>query len=342
MKNVLALILLLLCFVKVSAQTAEKNIPLIEKKTVESWVNYLADDSMLGRKNGSDEMKKAAAWLAGKFKEFGVKPFKEYADYTQHYYIKRSKTDSIPESNIIGFIEGSDPKLKNEYILLTAHFDHIGFRKGMLPDSIFNGANDNASGTCALLGVAKTIQMMKAKPGRTIIIAAVSGEEMGMRGSRYFAGHAPVDISKVYLNLNFEMLGHCKIIGENKYQITGPAITSLKDMLHEYNKNSTWKLVDTVKNLSQLFYASDNIAFAAMVRKDNFNYGVPAHTFVTHEGEDHVHKVNDEAKYFNFDNYRNFMQYITGVTLYMAKSIKPIVWKSPNFKSIREFQSNAK
>lgn len=336
MKRVLIALLVLLPLITITPQTAEKKIPVIEKKTVEYWVNYLASDSMMGRRNGSPQMKVAAGWLAKKFKEFGIKPFKGYEDYIQHYFIKRNKTDSIPESNVIGFIEGSDPKLKNEYILLTAHFDHIGVRKGVQGDSINNGANDNASGTCALLGVAKTFQMMKAKPARTIVFAAVSGEEMGMRGSRFFAQNSPIPLSSVYLDINFEMLGHCSVIGEHKYLITGPNMTTLKDILHDYNKKSDWKLIDTVKNLSGLFYASDNIAFASLQRKEKTTYGIPAHTFVTHNGEDHVHKTNDEAKYFNFDNYRNFIQYAGGLTLYLSACKAPIEWTNPGFKRLEK------
>ena len=83
-------------------------------------------------------------------------------------------------------IKGTDPLLKDQYIILSAHFDHVGVRKGSDTDSIYNGADDNAAGTCTLLGIAKTIKESGLKPGRTIVFAAFSGEEMGMRGSRLF------------------------------------------------------------------------------------------------------------------------------------------------------------
>lgn len=315
----------------ISAQSKENKIPQLDVKQVRGWVEYLASDEMMGRRNGTPEMERAALWIASEFKKAGLKAFPAHNDYLQKYYIKRSKTDSIPERNVIGYIEGSDPVLKNEYIVLTAHFDHVGYRKGVKPDSIFNGANDNASGTCALIGIANTLKLMKTRPKRTLIFAAVSGEEMGMRGSRFFVSNSPVPLTAVYLNMNFEMLGHATVLGENRYQITGPAMSNLKEILHNYNKNSEWKLIDTVKNLAGLFYASDNAAFASIKREGSTNYGIPGHTFVTHNGEDHIHKPNDEAKYFNFENYRNFISYAGGLTLYLAGCRDKIDWKDPKF-----------
>jgi hypothetical protein len=318
---------------QLSAQSKEKKVPLLEKKTVEYWINYLASDSMRGRRNGSPEMKTAAQWIANKFKECGLKTFPHNDGYLQHYFFKRGK-DSVAENNVVGYIEGSDPKLKNEYIVITGHFDHVGVGKPVKGDSIYNGADDNASGTCAVIGIAKTLSMMKVKPARTIVFAAVSGEEAGMRGSRFFTNNPGFPIENVYLNINFEMLGQCKSIGKNKYFITGPNYTNLKEILHAYNKDKNWKMIDTVKSLAYLFYASDNASFAAYKKKDNINYGVPAHTFVTFNDEGHLHQPNDEAKYFDFDNYRNFIQYISEFTLYLTVSKTPIVWTDSRFKRL--------
>lgn len=328
-----AIIILLGCANLLSAQSKEKKVPAIEKKVLENWVNYLSSDSMRGRKNGSAEMKIAASWIAKKFKECGLKSFPHNDGYLQHYFIKGRK-DSIAENNVVGYIEGNDPKLKNEYIVITAHFDHVGVYRPVNGDSIYNGANDNASGTCAVVGVAKTLSMMKAKPARTIVFAAVSGEEFGIRGSRFFTANPGFPIENVYLNINFEMLGLCTVLGEKRYMITGPNFSNLKEILHNYNKNKEWKLIDSVKNLSGLFFASDNISFANMKRKDNINYGIPAHTFVIHNGDNAIHHPADEAKYFNFDNMCNFLQYMAGLTLYLGESKDNINWVDPKFKRI--------
>ena len=214
---------------QISAQSKDKKVPAIEKKTLENWMNYLASDSMRGRRNGSPEMKTAANWIAKKFKECGLKTFPNNDGYLQRYFIKRGK-DSLAENNVVGYIEGSDPKLKNEYIVISGHFDHVGVGRPVNGDSIYNGANDNASGTCAVIGVAKTLSLMKAKPARTIVFAAFSGEEVGMRGSRFFTAHTGFPIENIYLNINFEMLGYCSVLGPNRYMITGPKNTNMSEI----------------------------------------------------------------------------------------------------------------
>ena len=92
-------------------------------------------------------------------------------------YSFTSRQTSIAERNVIGIIEGTDPLLKDQYIVLSAHFDHIGIRPGLNPDSIRNGADDNAAGTCTIIGIAKALSQLNIKPGRTILLAAFSGEE---------------------------------------------------------------------------------------------------------------------------------------------------------------------
>ena len=350
MHKIYKVLFLVFCSISIAAQTgqtqAEKGSSKtfgVDKTIIEEWVNYLSSDAMMGRKNGSPEMKQAAEYIASSFKSSGLKTFKENDGYLQHYYIlntKKGKKDSIPESNVIGYIEGNDPKLKNEYIVITAHFDHIGVGRPVSGDSINNGANDNASGTTAVMAIAKILKTMKAKPGRTIVFAAVSGEELGLRGSRYFAGHTGFPFENIYLDINFEMIGHCSVIGTNKYLITGPAFSNLADILKKYNKNKNWQLIDTVKNLPYLYNASDNASFVNFKRKDNIAYGVPGHTFVLHNGENHLHKPNDEAKYFNFENMNNFIHYMSDVVIYLSNCKTPIVPTNDKYKKLSEFPAS--
>jgi hypothetical protein len=147
---------------------------IVTAPELKEWVTYLASDEMKGRANGSPEMRTAATWIAGKFAENGVKPINPDSGFIQNYsFISRQQ--SIKERNVIGIIEGTDPSLKDEYIVLSAHFDHIGIRSGLKPDSIRNGADDNAAGTCTLIGIARTIGLSGLKPGRSIVLAAFSG-----------------------------------------------------------------------------------------------------------------------------------------------------------------------
>ena len=110
--------------------------------------------------------------------------------------------------NVVGILEGSDPVLKNEYVVYSAHMDHVGVgRPDASGDSIYNGADDNASGTTTIMEVAEAFAMLQPRPRRSIIFVAVSGEEKGLWGSDYFAGHPPVPLGQLVANFNLDMVG---------------------------------------------------------------------------------------------------------------------------------------
>jgi hypothetical protein len=109
--------------------------------------------------------------------------------------------------NTVGILEGSDPELKNEYILFSAHMDHVGVgRPNEAGDSIYNGADDNASGTIAVVELAEAYAMMRDRPKRSFIFLAVSGEERGLWGSRFFAENPPVPLEQVVAGMNADMI----------------------------------------------------------------------------------------------------------------------------------------
>ncbi len=108
--------------------------------------------------------------------------------------------------NVVAILEGSDPKLKDEYVLFTAHMDHIGITPGQ-PDSINNGADDDASGTVGVVELAEAFSRPGARPKRSLIFVTVSGEEKGLWGSDYFAAHPPVPLDQVVANINIDMIG---------------------------------------------------------------------------------------------------------------------------------------
>lgn len=111
----------------------------------------------------------------------------------------------ITSYNVIGRISGSDKKLKTEYIVHSAHLDHLGIGKTVQGDSIYNGAHDNASGVASLLGIAKIYRNLKVKPKRSIILVFVTGEEMGLLGSGYFAKNPTIPIQNIVANINTDM-----------------------------------------------------------------------------------------------------------------------------------------
>nr|MBI1229157.1 M28 family peptidase [Cytophagales bacterium] len=125
-------------------------------------------------------------------------PFKLQAGYQSTY-------DEFESHNVIGLIPGSDKKLKNEYVVHSAHLDHVGIGVPIEGDSIYNGAHDNASGVASLLEIARIYQDGKAKPKRSILIAMVTAEEMGLLGSSYFAANPTVPKESIIANVNTDM-----------------------------------------------------------------------------------------------------------------------------------------
>jgi hypothetical protein len=306
----------------------------VKAEELKSWINYLASDQMRGRANGSPEMNTASKWLSEKFKEFGLKPVNEDVDYIQNYsFTSRQRT--VNERNVLGMIEGTDPALKDQYIILSAHFDHIGVRKGNDADSIYNGADDNAAGTCTLLGIAKTIRDSGFKSGRTIIFAAFSGEESGMRGSRYFVANSPVPVQNVYADLNFEMTGHSEYLGKNKFYMTGCKISNLDNLIGDFNKTSEWKLIDTIALANNLFFASDNIAFSRISTENGIAQGVPSGTFATTTMADYIHKPSDEGKLFDYDNMAGLVGYFSDLVIWLSKNKSEVQFTDPTFARLK-------
>jgi Zn-dependent M28 family amino/carboxypeptidase len=324
----IAAILLITGFKIVSSQTQ-----VVKAEDLKGWINYLASDAMRGRANGSPEMAQAAGWLAERFKEFGLKPLLPEGYIQEYTYTGRQKT--VNERNVIGIIEGNDPLLKDQYLILTSHFDHVGVRKGNDADSIYNGADDNAAGTCTILGIAKTLKELGLKPGRSIIFAAFSGEENGMRGSRYFVANSPVPLEKIYVNVNFEMTGHSEYLGKNNYYMTGCKISELDNIVGEFNRSSGWSLIDTIAMAENLFNSSDNISFSRVKSADGINSGIPSGTFATTALAKYIHSPYDEGELFDYENMAGLVKYFSDLTVWLSQNKSEIGFTSPKFVKLK-------
>jgi len=314
-------------------KTVLRDTQVVKPEELKGWIDYLASDAMRGRANGSPEMAQAAGWLSERYKEYGLKPLIPNGFIQDYTYTGRQRT--INERNVIGILEGSDPILKDQYIILTSHFDHIGVRKGNDADSIYNGADDNAAGTCTILGIAKTIKESGLKPGRSIIFAAFSGEENGMRGSRYFVANTPVPLEKIYANVNFEMTGHSEYLGKNNYYMTGCKISELDDLIGEFNVSSRWTLVDTIAMAENLFNSSDNISFSRAKTAEGINSGIPSGTFATTALAKYIHSPYDEGKLFDYENMAGLVEYFSDLTVWLSHSNKEINFTSPKFIKLK-------
>jgi Zn-dependent M28 family amino/carboxypeptidase len=115
-----------------------------------------------------------------------------------------SKIRQITSNNVVAMLPGSDPKLKSEAVIYTAHYDHLGIRPDMPGDNIYNGARDNATGCGILLELARVFAQSPTRPRRSILFASVTAEEQGLLGSEYLGKHPPVPAGKISLDLNFD------------------------------------------------------------------------------------------------------------------------------------------
>jgi hypothetical protein len=209
-------------------------------------------------------------------------------------------------------------------------------RKGNDADSIYNGADDNAAGTCSLIGVARNIKNSGIRPGRSIIFAAFSGEESGMRGSRHFVSNCPVPLKNIYANINFEMTGHSEFLGKNRYYMTGCKVSDLDDLIGRFNSGKDWKLVDTIKLADQLFFSSDNISFSRVTSAGGKTIGIPSGTFATTALADYIHSPRDEAAYFDFENMAGFVNHFSELILWLSQSRDEIKFTSSSFEKITQ------
>ena len=189
--------------------------------------------------------------------------------------------------NIVAMIRGTDPVLRDEYIVYSAHFDHVGV--GMpneAGDSIYNGADDDASGTSVLLETAAAFAAMDVAPARSVIFLAVSGEEKGLLGSKYFSENPTVPLEAIIMNINLDMVGRNHpdtVIGVGRqYTNLGP----LTDRILQDHPDLGFTVIEDPKPEEQAFFRSDHLHF---VNKD-----IPAIFFTTWDHEDY-HKPSDEA-----------------------------------------------
>jgi hypothetical protein len=199
--------------------------------------------------------------------------------------------------NVIGVLKGSDPVLKDTYVLVSAHYDHLGVKDAGEGDTIFNGANDNASGVSALIEIARAIASSAPRPRRSIVFMAYFGEERGLVGSRYYARNPIFPIEKTYAQINLEQLGRTDDAEGARVKaatLTGWDRSSVGPILAAAAVPFGVRIYKHPKFSDEYFERSDNEALAKLK--------VPAHTLsVAYEFPDY-HTVGDEAGKLNYTN----------------------------------------
>lgn len=190
--------------------------------------------------------------------------------------------------NVAAVLEGGDPKLKNEYLLLTAHYDHVGVREGA-EDRIFNGANDNASGTATVMALAEAFARHPVRPQRTLVFLLYFGEERGLVGSRFYARNPLFPLRQTVANLNFEQMGRTDgDTGPRAAGLTASGFdyTTLGELLVAAGKDTGVLAFKDGANSDSFFARSDNQALA--------DAGVPAITLCVAWTFPDYHRPGDE------------------------------------------------
>ena len=161
------------------------------------WLTRKAGDQLLGLSGRTVE---------AALKEADTKGFKAYSLGVKLNGHIETRLEKIVSNNVVGMIEGSDPALKSEAVVFTAHWDHLGVGRGVVGDTIYNGAADNATGCGILLELARKWSALETKPKRSALFLAVTAEEKGLLGSKYYTRHPIVPLGKTAIDINFDMI----------------------------------------------------------------------------------------------------------------------------------------
>ncbi|WP_159951524.1 M28 family peptidase [Polaribacter septentrionalilitoris] len=264
-----------------------KKEAVIQPETVKKHLYTLSSDDMEGRKTGTPGIEKAAKYIEGEFKRIGLSTYDTLTDYRQTFtFTNRRTKKELTTSNIIGVLEGKSKK--NEYVIVSAHYDHLGIRKteGQL-DSIYNGANDDASGVTGVLALAEYFKE-KDSNERSILFVAFTAEEMGLVGSRHFG--KGIDASKFVAGINLEMIGKVPSFGPKTAWLTGFDRSDFGKIVQKNLEGTGYELHPDPYTSFNLFFRSDNASLARL--------GVPSHTFSATpiDVDKDYHKASDEAE----------------------------------------------
>ena len=284
----------------------------ITTNELKGHITYLTADKHSGRYPGGKINKRIVRYIIKDFKKAGISPF--MTSYEQPFVAQlRVKKGEEPKNavetwNVIGFIEGNDPLLKNEYIVLGAHYDHLGMGGGPSSKSdkigIHHGADDNASGTSALLEIGEKLMAQKSELKRSILLVAFGAEEQGLLGSKYFTDNPVVPLSQIKLMINMDMVGR---LNDAKQVYMGGAGTfpGGVDLMKE---------LGPPLGLSPVVHAgsvggSDHVSF---YKKNISVLGI--HT----GGHPQYHTPEDTVELINFEGQKQVCQYIFNAIMKVA------------------------
>jgi hypothetical protein len=302
MRPLLIGMLAALAIAPLSARAQSGALSKVSSAEVHRLESALADDSMEGRLTGSPGGARAARFIANEMKAIGLRPMGDSGFYQRvpvaatdsGITLRSSFSDGASGQhetayNVVGLLKGSDPKLAGEVIVADAHYDHLGIGAPVAGDSIYNGADDDASGTVSVLAVAKALAT-GPRPKRSILFVLTTGEEEGLLGTTWLLAHFPLSLDSVVANLETEMIGRPDSLagGPGKAWLTGYDRSTMGAML----ARAHIAIVGDPRPSQHFFERSDNIAFAKR--------GIPAHTLSSFNMHVDYHQPSDDLSRIDF------------------------------------------
>ena len=278
------------------------------QERVRRLLEVLAADSLEGRRTGSRGAEIAARFLASELALSGVEPA-GLEGYFQEVVLVRDEDGSgrlgllppgtdpasidparlVRDRNVVGIVTGADPVLREEIIVIGAHYDHLGIGTPLNGDSIYNGADDDGSGTVAVLEIARALAGVRP-PARSVLVLLTTAEEMGMLGTSRWVREPTVSLDRLVADLQIEMIGRPDSLagGRGTGWLTGYERSTMGDLLREAGS----PIVPDPRPEQGFFARSDNIVFARA--------GIPAHTLSSFGLHADYHRPSDEVERVDF------------------------------------------
>lgn len=298
---------------------------------------FLASDALEGRGTPSRGLDIAAEFIASQFRAAGLEPLGDEPYFQTAAWSKinpRRDKNAAPAApvkvrNVVGILRGSDPALKDSYILVTAHYDHVGLKPGE-GDGIFNGANDDGSGTVSVIELAKAFGAQKQRPKRSIVFMTVFGEEHGLVGSRYYGANPLVPIEKTVAGINLEQVGRTDDSEgpqQRAFAVTGYDFSDIGEILKKAGEQTGIKVWKHPVNSDKYFAHSDNQALA--------DQGIPAHTVSVAYAFPDYHGAGDHWDKIDYENMAAVNRTVALAIWNIANSSEAPKWNKANPKAAK-------
>lgn len=280
---------------------------LVCTRCVRAHMEFLASDALRGRGSGSHDELVAATYIAAQFEQYGIEPAGDADGFIQQATIP-GQGRPRHTWNVIGKIPGADPSQEHDDILLSAHLDHLGVGRAVHGDRIYNGADDDASGTTAVLELARALAA-RGRPRRTVIFALFGSEEQGGLGANYFRAHSPVSLNQIAAFIEFEMIGRPDpSVDGDALWLTGWNRSNLGPELAKHGA----QLVADPHPAENFFRRSDNYVFARQ--------GIVAQTISSYGLHGDYHRPSDDLAHIDFEHMNTAIQSLVAPVLWLANS----------------------